>query len=207
MTTPTKMQVLYVEQTGHIMAAFTRNGSPEALLDVNALAGANVVARNFINLAGPGPGTDRGESLPVPIELLKAAVIDYNPDALAMPCNFMVGGGQANDLRTASQPLASKIDEISMIVQLVSPVVEETKVWVQIQEKPPIFGVEPIQRIMTGSIPLPNLAANPAIDGKTVKLDFKPRPTELQASLPNGDYYVFVLVAGMAPGFTNFSIP
>jgi hypothetical protein len=195
-----KMQALYIEQTGHILAAFTRTADSQSLLDVKGLAGTDLLVRN----AEPKlPSPKGGETLSVPMDLLKAEIVDLNESSFVMPFNFMVGGGQANDLSTADPPATVSTDLLgdAIDIKVKLAVTEETKVWAQVQEKEDAStGSEPIRRIVAGTIKPTTSGIG---DGKSVKLDLRTRPDEQPAPIPlkGKTYFVLVLVAGRKPLF------
>lgn len=199
-----KMQVLYIEQTGHILAAVTRTAAAESLFDVKALAGTDLLVRNAeFKLGTPPSPPPSGEIFSVPMDLLKAEIVDLNENAFVMPSNFMVGGGQANDLRGAPQlsPPSNSLTSTSITIDSGSTVSEETKVWAQVQEKTPLPDSEPIRRIVAGII---TPAVPSGSDGHTVTLKLRVRPDEQPTPIPTSSskqYSILVLIAGRPPGF------
>lgn len=209
-----KMQVLYIEQTGHILAAFTREAAAESLIDVSSLAGTDLIVRNEKkNPAALTTNNDRGETLSVPIDLLEPKIVDLNENAFVMPFNFMVGGGQANKIVVPALLILGNptltTDEITITTTLpsgVTTVPEETKVWAQVQEKEDSStGSEPIRRIVAGTITPQN--ASTGSDGKSVTLTLRTRPNEQPTPILTGKtYFVLVLVAGRPPDFFTKSL-
>ena len=200
-----KMQVLYLEQTGHILAVFTRTAAAESLFDVNSSPDTDLLVRNLKTITGT-PALGNGETLSVPMDLLKAEIVDLNENAFVMPFNFMVGGGEANDLRSSVPPDTPTLTltQADITINVSAEVAQETKVWAQIQEKDPPLGDEPIRRIVSGVITPKNTSTGS--NGKSVKLLLKPRPADQPASIPKPtaptqEYYGLVLVAGKSPLF------
>ncbi len=207
-----KMQVLYIEQTGHILAAFTREAAAESLIDVSSLVGTDLIVRN--EKANPSPLSqtpiDREEAFSVPIELLKPEIVDLNENAFVMPFNFMVGGGQANEIDGTGTPVGTDQTLTNNDIQIKLPqgppkvtVSEDSKIWVQVQEKnDPLSGSEPIRRIVEGVITKPNPSPGGS-DGNSVTLTLRTRPDEQPAPIPltGKTYFVLVLVAGRKPLF------
>src|SRR5262245_35738598 len=104
-----KMQVLFVKQTGHVLAAFTRTADPEGKPEVSSLAGSGLLVRNRTIVSGTPSG---GETLVAPSDSLDVAVVDYDPDVFNDPRSFVAGGGKVAALGLSSIQLALVTDPI-----------------------------------------------------------------------------------------------
>jgi hypothetical protein len=88
-----KMQVLLVKQTRHVLAAFTRTSDPEGIPSVEETFHAGLAIRNREVVSGVASPSG-GEKLVVPWEILEVAVVDMNSDVFRSPLRFVSGGGQ-----------------------------------------------------------------------------------------------------------------
>src|SRR5262245_23377418 len=90
-----KMQVLFVKQTGHVLAAFTRAADPEDKPKISVLAGSGLLVRNKKVIT---PSASGGETISVPAGALDVAVVDFDPDVFLLPSIFAAGGGKVESL-------------------------------------------------------------------------------------------------------------
>jgi hypothetical protein len=99
-----KMQVVFVKQTGHVLAAFTRTADVEGKPPVGALTGNGLIIHNRkVVSATPSVGD---ETLLASPEALDIAVVDYDRDVFSNPRAFVAGGGKVAKLGTAIPDLA-----------------------------------------------------------------------------------------------------
>ncbi|HYP27456.1 MAG TPA: hypothetical protein VE262_12125 [Blastocatellia bacterium] len=205
-----KMQVLFVKQTGHVLAAFTRTADPEGAPNITDLIGSGLLVRNTTTLAAPSPG---GEILVVPPEPLNVAVVDYDPDVFISPLDFVAGGGRVSKLGPNVADLALSTDPIPpppppqaptespplvhfstqrVTVQLDGDATDDKGVCVVLQEAQPLPGNEPERRVAHGSI---------KSGTHFVSLDLKATPDGPVVSIDSKDFFIMALIAGYRPLF------
>ena len=189
-----KMQVLFVKQTGHLVAAFTRSADPEGNAGVQSLAGTGVLVRNVQKRL---PAASGGESLLVDASSLDVAVVDFRSDVFPAPIQFTAGGGAVARLGTGTSATLSigTFNTDAITIQLSAMPNENVKVWAQIEQLTPGMPLE--RRVVQGEI-------DKTQTGVTLRLT-----TSLggpQASLPNKNTCnILVLVAGYPPIFSTQS--
>ena len=190
-----KMQVLFVKQTGHVLAAFTRTADPEGKVSANDLTGSGVRIRNVTRVGATPPG---GETLSVPPDSLDVAVVNFDADVFTSPLSFAAGGGVVAQLGTdIPQTIPSADFKTGQItVTLSSPAAEDLSVWLQLEEVNPLPGNEPERRVTQGLM---------SKTESTVDLNLTIRPGGPPASIPKKDFYVLVLVAGHQPLFAKMT--
>ncbi|HMG72002.1 MAG TPA: hypothetical protein VK582_00760 [Pyrinomonadaceae bacterium] len=190
-----KMQVLFVKQTGHVLAAFTRTSDPEGKPKVNDLVGSGLLVRNPKILATTG--TTGGEEITVDPDSLDVSVIDFNPDVFRSPSGFAVSGGTAELLGpvTPEVPVLAE-DKLTVSLGPASAPVnapDDLKVWAMIEKILTPTDTEPLRRIMEGKIK------------KTeTHTDLSPtiKPGGAGATIPlTSKYYALTLVEGRQPVF------
>jgi hypothetical protein len=188
-----KMQVLFVKQTGHVLAAFTRAADPEGKLKVEDLVGTALPVRAANDvMAATSP-----EPLFVPSDSLDIATVDLEEEALVAPSSFIASGTKLDALGgiVPGQP-ALAYDKIT--ITTANNVAQSTKVWAQIQQTSPPLGEEPISRVVEGEI----ISAT-----KSVELVLKRLPDKQPASIPDGSYDALILIAGQQPFFSRLTVP
>lgn len=202
-----KMQVLFVKQTGHVLAAFTRTTDPEGKPQVSDLAGSGLFVRNRTIVSAAS--SSGGETLVVPPDALDVAVVDYDPGVFTAPIGFVAGGGRVAQLGSeviqldaASPPTAAPAPQNPPIVNFsatrVTAVIEvnttdDKGICVVLQEAQPPVGSEPEHRIAQGVI---------TSGTHFVSLDWKTSPDGANASIPDTDFFILALVAGYQPLFS-----
>jgi hypothetical protein len=196
------MQVIFVKQTGHVLAAFTRSADPVAKNEMADLVGTALPVSNT-KLVKPVVGN--GERLFVPPVSLDFATVDFEEDAIFSPLSFVVGGPTLNVLgnQVPGDPVLTKTDITIVTANAVSPAVapavaEDTKVWAEIHQIDPMPGDEPMIRVVEGKIEKAN---------SSVKLVLRPLPGDQPVPVAAGDYFAVVLMAGYKPLFKKISAP
>lgn len=189
-----KMQVLFIEHTGHVMAAFTRTADPEGKPTIESLVGDGLIVRNKKKVFPlPVAGDPVGETFIIPPDSLEIAVVDFKPDVPKSPFGFTAGGGVATQL--AVPPPAPELKTTSIKVKKTGvSTTEATKFWVQLEEVPPLIGNAPIRLVMQEAIDA----------GQTEKtIALKVTPAGPVVTIPVKDFYLLVLVAGYEPRFSK----
>ncbi len=188
-----KMQVVFVNQTNHVLAAVTRT-TDAAKLDAVALVGKvfPVHAKRTIQPAASGD-----EQVLIPATLLDTAVVDFDEDAFINPIGFIAGDATVNPLGTQT-PDVSELTRTDLKIKLTgtSTVGEDTKVWAAIRQVSPLAGEEPMVRIVQG-VMLKNRG--------TVTLALRPVPDQDPVAILPGAYYALILVGGYQPRFEKVS--
>ncbi len=188
-----KMQVLFIKQTGHVLTAFTRAADPEGKLKVEDLVGTALP----VHTGHVVTGAANQEPLLVPPEALDVATVDLEEEAFVTPSAFIVSGTKLDALGSvAPSPPVLTYDKITIMTA--SNVAEKTKVWGRIQQVAPPPDEAPIRRVVEGEID----------SGKqSVELVLKSLPDQQPASIPAGSYDALVLVAGLRSRFTRLTVP
>jgi hypothetical protein len=83
-----KMTLLFVKETGHVLAAITRAADAEAKIEASALAGTALPVR----YVGDPAGTGYSETVLVPAGQLDTFTADYEARALQRPNDYFVAG-------------------------------------------------------------------------------------------------------------------
>jgi len=195
-----KMQVLYIEQTGHILAAFTRVADADSLTDIKTILGDGLLVHNLKSI--PSAAGTAGETLFVPLDQLKVKVVKLNPGAFFAPLGFVVNGGEASELGNV-KPSTPSLTVNDIKITITTAVSEATNVWVQIQENNPPPGDEPKRRVMSGQI----TPVSSTSTGKDVTLTLRLRPNSPPASIPKKEFDILALVAGEKPLFARLTPP
>ncbi|MGA9770386.1 MAG: hypothetical protein WBV94_15210 [Blastocatellia bacterium] len=214
MSSKLQLKVILVKQTGHVLAAFTCKADPEGKPSMQALVGAGLIVRN-INQIQPTPTVNEpiGETLVVPPEGLDIAVVDYEPAIFSNPRSFVAGGDKVaklgSDLPTldlsthsvpsgnppllpAGSPPLINFSTTRVTVLLDTNTVDDKGACVILQEADPLPGNDPERRIAQGAI---------KSGTHFISLDLKTSPEGSVASIPNKDFFVLVLIAGLQPLF------
>jgi hypothetical protein len=196
-----KMQVLFVKQTGHVLAAFTRTADPEGTPSIKALVGNGLLVRNKKTIAPTPPGPPGGETFLVLPDSLDLAVVDFDSGVFALPSSFAAGGGKVEPLGNAtsssSTPVTLSNNKLKVDLGNVTPV--DLKVWAQVQEVTTGGDSKPVTRVMEGKIDKTQSFAELAL---TIS------PGVPAASIPQpATYYILTLVEGLRPFFTTASLP
>lgn len=190
-----KMQVLFVKQTGHALAAFTRMADPEGKPSISALVGNGLLVRNRKTIA---PLSSGGETLLVLPESLDLAVVEFNSDALVSPSSFAVGGGKVEPLGNIT-PTSIALTEDELTVNVSGPISSDLKVWAQVSGLLTGGDGKPITRVMEGKIEKTKTS--------TI-LTLTITPGGPVASIPRpAIYYVVALVEGQRPFFKTENKP
>lgn len=170
-----KMTLLFVKETGHIVAALTRAADPEAELTTDLLAGEALLVRYFGNVQAIGYGNT--EFL-IPPEELDVAITDLDDGVISNPRGFFVDDEkQPQPLNlVAAVSAATPLAQASQIRINAAPT-EASKVWIQIVGPPPAT-----PQVATKEIPA---------GGPNVTIDIRP------LDQPATQYHVLVLVAGL----------
>jgi hypothetical protein len=208
-----KMQVLFVKQTGHVLAAFTRTADPEGKPQVSDLTGSGLSVHNLTRVSTLPP--NGGETLAVPPEALDVAVVENDPDIFATAVGFVASGGRVARLGTGgivlngspppspppatpppptpSQPQVN-FSVTRVTVTLESDTTDDKGVCVVVQEAAPSGGNDPERRVAQGVL---------TSGTHFVSLDWKTSPDGVNASISisSGDFFVLALVAGYQPLF------
>jgi len=179
-----KMQVIFVKQTGHVVAAFSRTAD-ESKSKLEDIVGAGVPFRNMRIVDDTGLVTGN-ELVVIPAESLDVAIVDFDVDAFFTPLSFVTSGNKVDQLGSVTLP-APVLTASDITIKVTNPVAEKTKVWAVVQQVAPAAGEEPSRRIVQGEIDV-NLPE--------VKLELKRMPDGLPASILSGNYDVLTLVAG-----------
>jgi hypothetical protein len=209
-----KMQVLFVKQTGHVLAAFTRTADPEGKPQVSDLAGSGLFVRN--RLTDSTTVTSGGETLVVPPDALDVAVVDYDPGVFTAPIGFVAGGGRVARLgaeviqfnaATTSPPAPPPAPappphdppRVNFSATRVTVVIEgdttdDKGICVVLQEAQPSVGNDPERRIAQGVI---------KSGTHFVSLDLKTSPDGANASISDVEFFILALVAGYQPLFNR----
>src|SRR5436853_1017988 len=210
-----KMQVILIKQTGHVLAAFTRKADPEGIPSMPEWIGAGLVVRNVKKVQPTPTANDPiGEALAVPPEVLDIAVVDYDSAIFSDPRSFVAGGGKVAklgpnlphlDLTTDPVPSVSPALQTQfpsrinfsiarVTVQIDSDTVDDKSVCVILQEASRLPGNDPERRIAQGKI---------KSGSHFISLDIKMSPDGSVASIPNKAFFVLALIAGFQPLFGN----
>jgi hypothetical protein len=206
----TKMQVLFVKQTAHVLAVFTRTADPEGKPRVSDLTGSGLSVRNRKPISPAS--TTGGEILVVPPDALDVAVVDFDPDVFTAPIGFVVGGGRVARLGSgmikldpgkpplpppAGPPAPKTPPIVNFSAMRVTVVIEgdttdDKGICVVLQEAQPPAGNEAERRVAKGVI---------TSGTHFVSLDLKTSPDGANASIPKTDFFILALVAGYQPLF------
>lgn len=214
-----KMQVLFVQLTGHVLAAFTRTADPEGKAKVSDLTGTGLPIRNRQNVFASSSAAV--ETLMVPPDALDLAVVDFDPDVFSEPLGFVAGGGRVAKLgfdkpqmdvtsppppptaTSSSQPPVLtppgspprvNFSAARVTVELDGDTTDDKGVCVVLQEADPSPGNEPERRIALGAVPSAK---------HFISLDLKTSPEGAAASIPDKDFLVMALIAGYRPLFAK----
>lgn len=204
-----KMSVLFVKKTGHALGAVTRASDPEGEVTATVLAGQGLIVRNIAKQAAAVAVS--GEVLLIDAATLEVATVDLNPEVLAAPGRFVVGGGAAsrlggalpNSLPPPPPPPLLNTTQITVTVPVAAGE-DGLAVWVQVQELGPSAGATPERRVIEGTIEKTK---------KSVTLDLTVQPGGPMASLPEGTaankkpYVVMALVGGYSPYIQRHTLP
>lgn len=208
-----KMQVLFVKQTGHVLSVFTRTSDPEGAPKVKDLTGSGLLIRSDAVVA---PAVSGGEEVAVPPESLDVALVDYDPEIFISPLGFVAGGGRVVKLGTGAANVATlapsgtvpppppalppaalttpvfTFSTSRVTVQTVIDATDDTGVCVVLQEAPPLQGDKPARRIAQGVIKsgthFASLDLKATIDGPVASIEVK-------------DFFIMALLAGHQPLF------
>jgi hypothetical protein len=188
-----KMQVIYIKHTGHILAAFTRTADPEGK---PSFLPADEEDQRSLLIRDPD---GRSVALSVPASVVEQKAFDFDPGVFASPTLHIVTETGVEPLNTLSLPSVSAPKKETIDVQASGGnVSEDTNVWIQLDEVNPLNTEDPIRRVMTGLIEK---------NDSGVTLVMKSRPDDQPAPVRTGSYYALVFVAGELPLFTTVSVP
>ncbi|HEX8184278.1 MAG TPA: hypothetical protein VF747_05995, partial [Blastocatellia bacterium] len=191
-----KMQILFVKQTGHVLAAFTRTADPEGKPSIEALAGDGLI---FRNRKIPTATSMEGETFLIAPEMLDLAVVDFNTKVFVSPLDFAAGGGKAEPLGSLT-PTTVALAQDKLKISVGTPIVGDLKVWAQVVEVTTGGDSKPVTRVMEGKIEKSPPPTPPPPPPGTVELLLTITPGGTVASIPaNARYYVMALVEGQSP--------
>jgi hypothetical protein len=192
-----KMQVIFIKQTGHVLAAFTRGADPEGKPAVEALVGTGLIIRNKKQILPPPPAiAPTGETIFVPSDSLDVVAVDFDPETFTSPLTFAAGGGKVELLGSIAPPSALTLAEDKLTITTTHP--NDLKIWAQVQKVPTPTDTEQMTRVMEGIIEKGATSAD---------LTLTIFPGGPAATIPKpADYYVLVLVEGQRPFFTKKSL-
>lgn len=179
-----KMTVIFVKDTGNVVAALTRAADPEAQLTADILAGESLVLR----YVGDPSETGYGETdFLIESDQLNVLIPDFEKDVLSGPRQFWVDRDEKVVPTDAVTTITAAFPNVTQIrITLSAATVEESKVRVE------IVGPNPDDRqIVTGTI-----AAGVA----TVTINLRPLPAST-------DHDILTFVQGLAPNFLRLSTP
>ncbi len=146
-----KMTVLFVKETGNVVAALTRAADPEAKLTADLLAGEALLLR----YAGDPTvaGYVNADFLIKP-DQLDVLIPDFDPDVLSKPQGFYVDSNQKVVPANVAASVAPTLPVRTQVLVTLDPAVTpESKVWVQ------IVGPDPQDtQVVTGKIAAGGLA-------------------------------------------------
>lgn len=190
-----KMQVIFVKQTGHVLAAFNRTAD-DSKSKIEDVVGAGLPFRNMLIIDALGAAAG-GEFVVFPPEALDVASVDFNEDTFLMPLNFVTSGSKVDQLGSVTLPVPTlTASQITITVSLAVP--DKTKVLAVVQQVTPAPGQEPLRRVVEGEI---------ASGASNIALDLKSMPDKPPASIVPGKYDVLVLVAGRLRHFVRKDVP
>jgi hypothetical protein len=119
-----KITLLFVEHTGHVLAAVTRNADPTGPISAGELAAGGLLVRGFSPQA----------QFEVSSEQLAVLTVDLDPVVLLQPRTYRVEQAQAVPLpSTLVTDLTVKLTATNVEVSLTGSAPEETRVWFQIE--------------------------------------------------------------------------
>ena len=189
------MQVVFVKQTGHVVAAYTRSADPDGKVPVEQVAGSGIRVRN---VRDPDASPSGGESLAIPPKSLDVAVVDFRSDIFRAPLKFAMGGGVVVELGSVTPDptvfLTSNSITIDLNLTVPPGAPEGIKVWAQVEEVDPGDGSEPERRVVQGQV-------NQGESVVSISLTTEPEGTP--ASMPSVPCNLLVLVATYQPMFTT----
>ena len=179
-----KMTVLFVKDTGHVLASLTRASDPEAQLAPDVIAGEAFIMRYIGDPAANGYEDSSFQFKPDQLDVL---IPDLNASRLSNPRGYFVDADKnvvpVNSVTTVAASFTSA-SQVRLTVG--SPLTQESKVWVQI--------VDPTtseMQIVTGKI---------AFAASQVDLNLSPLDSVTQ-------YDVLALVQGFSPHRHFYSTP
>lgn len=194
-----KLTVLYLKETGQVMAAVTRVALVETAPpgdehqvspDVRALAGDALPVRGFID-AGNTAGKPDPATFAIPPEDMAALTVDGEDDQLLAPRHYVVlDGKKLEPAQPATLPtVTATTGNRTLEVSLPSPALEDLALVVHVQPQGGASGrAQRLQATFRHDTP----------SKQTVSLN-------VGAAL-DGDYAVLVLVRGHAPGMRLLSV-
>ena len=141
-----KMTVLFIKDTGQVVAALTREADPESQLTAAVLGGETLGLRYAGDLGTTGYGVN--EFL-LKAEELEALVVDFDDGVIRTPRGFVVNKDKkiqpANTVTTVT-PSLPNLSQVQVVVG--AAVTEETKVRVELIEM-----ISKDRQVVTSSIP------------------------------------------------------
>jgi hypothetical protein len=182
-----KMTLLFVKETGHVLAAITRAADAEAKITAGALAGTALPVR-FVGNPG-GSGYD-DTVLSVPADQLDVFTADYEARALVQPNDYFVSGTddqkKAELVNRALGITAISISAGNSQVVFEAPVPDKTKVMI----------------VLTG----PTASDQQLATGEMVSVGSTVSATINVAELkPSTPYTLLILIAGVWPRTEDIS--
>jgi hypothetical protein len=193
-----KITVLYVKETGQVMAAVTRvalveaaaDDDDEVSADVRALAGAELPVRGFIDANGSTVKPDTAV-FSIQAEYLAALTADAEDHQLLAPRQYVVlDGKRLEPARLATPPTVTATNNSHALqVALATPTLEDLKLVVHVQPQGGAAGSsQRLQAVFKPDTP----------SKQTVNLNF--------GTALSGDYAVLMLAHGQAPGMRRITV-
>jgi hypothetical protein len=171
-----KMTIVFVKETGHVVAALTRATDPEATIAPDVLAGDALVVR-YVGLPTAAGYSD--SAFLIQPDQLDVLIPDFDEDKITNPRGFFVDPDQQVKPVNSVNAVGATFPSVAQIqVTVAVAVTQESKIWVQI--------VDPAtneRQIVTGKI---------AAGATNVSLNLSPLD-------PTTNYDVLALVVGYAP--------
>ena len=180
-----KMQVLYVEHTGHVLGAISRTSDPEGELDAEALAGGGLVVDTVDS------ATAELRHFEVPAATLKTSSVSFDPAVFSEPREYLAQAGAVS--RASIDITAGTLPDLSTAALKISnpsadPVPKDgIQVFAVIESD---LGDAGLRRVVAGKLEK---------DDTDVTLGLTVLPGEAAATLESGDYHLLVLVGGYLP--------
>lgn len=183
-----KMTLLFVKETGHVLAAITRAADAESEIEAGALAGTALLVRYVGNPTGDGYGD---KMLSVPADQLDVFTADYEARALLRPNDYFVSG--ADDQKKSQQvdrslPVTVSLSMNNSQVTVEANVPDKTKALI----------------ILSG----PTADERQVVAGEMIFNSGTSKATINIAELkPGTDYLLLALIAGVWPYTKKVSTP
>lgn len=119
-----KMQVIFVKQTGHVLAAFNRTAD-DSKSKIEDVVGAGFPFRNMLIIDSLGAAAG-GEFVLLPPESLDVASVDFDEDTFLVPLNFVTSGPKVDQLGNVTLPVQA-LTASKITIKVTNPVTEKPK--------------------------------------------------------------------------------